>query len=455
MGNTFKKLKLHRMTNDTLLGNDTSCPIWEEVFSAATSYGVFNSHIDVCQISSLNSIGFKAIPVPKPTNKMVNQKMRNLRSSISSNTVHFIEGANLLTVRRDHIIEDSRETFCSFNNKKELKILFEGENKSAATDAGGLSKEWFTIISQEILKPENKLFNQCDADEISYFISEDNEEEKDRDEKFFFVGLFMAKALFDKIPVNLCLSKAIYKHILSDHGMELDEMIEFDRPLYNSLKYINDHNIDDGSCGDMYFTHLRKSGVEEELTMGGKEIKVTEANKYQFIWVKIDFVTKEIVEDQLEHIKRGFFTLINKSWIKGFTADELEKAIWGQSTIWVSEWASSTVYKGYYNKDSEVIRWFWDVLGNYSQQELTKVLQFWTGTPRLPIGGFSSLEGNRGNKSPFTIEYIAYSVNSPYPRAHTCFNRLQLPKYKSYKDLKKNIDYVIQQDQIYGFGLEE
>ena len=56
---------------------------------------------------------------------------------------------------------------------------------------------------------------------------------------------------------------------------------------------------------------------------------------------------------------------------------------------------------------------------------------------------------------PFTIEQMAYDSKAPYPRAHTCFNRLQLPKYKTYKQLKENLDYVVQQDQIYGFGLED
>ena len=448
------------MTNDTLLGKDTNWPICNDIFSKDTTYGVFNSHIDVCQskeftipqlIKSTSSPGGKN----KKLNRTLDTKLQKLREKISANTVHFIEGANLLTVRRDHILEDSRETFSSFNNRKELKILFEGENKSAATDAGGLSKEWFTLVAHELLNPENKLFRQCEADEISYFISEDNEEEKDRDEIFYFVGLFMAKALFDKIPINLWLSKAIYKHILGEDGIELKELKQFDRHLYNSLKYINDNNIDDGSCGDMYFTHLRRNGVEEELTSEGKEIQVTEANKYQFICVKIDFVTREIVENQLNSLKRGFLSLIDKSWIKEFTADELEKAIWGESGIELSDWEKNTVYKGGYDSDHEVIRWFWDVLGSYSQEDLIKVLQFCTGTPRLPIGGFKALEGNRGTKSPFTIEYMIYSPSAPYPRAHTCFNRLQLPRYKSYKELKNNLDYIVQHDQIYGFGLEE
>lgn len=94
-------------------------------------------------------------------------------------------------------------------------------------------------------------------------------------------------------------------------------------------------------------------------------------------------------------------------------------------------------------------------MSEYSQDDLVKMLQFCTGTPRLPVGGFQALEGNRGNKSPFTIEFDYYSTTNPYPRAHTCFNRLQLPKYKSYKDLKTNLDYIILQNQIYGFGLED
>lgn len=166
-------------------------------------------------------------------------------------------------------------------------------------------------------------------------------------------------------------------------------------------------------------------------------------------------MTKEIVEPQLSALKRGFLSLIDQSWIKNFTADDLEKAICGESEIKLNEWETNTIYKGGYNADHEVIRWFWDVLGTYSQPDLVKLLQFCTGTPRLPIGGFKALEGNRGSKSPFTIEYMIYSPSAPYPRAHTCFNRLQLPRYKSYKELKENLDYVVQQNQIYGFGLEE
>ena len=402
----------------------------------------------------LNNISNTAQEPPN-YNLKLSDKLSKLRQKINNNTIPFIEGANKLTVRRNSILDDSIETFNNFNNRKELKILFEGENKSAASDAGGLSKEWFTLVSQELLNPENKFFTQWDSDKISYFISEDSEECKNKDDMFYFAGLFMAKAIFDKIPLNLWLSKSIYKYILGEDGLDLEELKDFDRSLYSSLKYINDNNIDDEVCSEMYFTHSRKNGIEEALIENGKKTKITESNKYQFIWVKIDFVTKEIVESQLESLKRGFLSLINKSWIKDFTSEDLENVLWGESEISIIDWETNTHYKGYYNADHEVVRWFWDVMGSYSQNELKRFLQFCTGTPRLPIGGFKALEGNRGSKSPFTIEEIAYSKDSLYPRAHTCFNRLQLPHYKSYKDVKKHLDFIVINENIYGFGLED
>ncbi len=131
--------------------------------------------------------------------------------------------------------------------------------------------------------------------------------------------------------------------------------------------------------------------------------------------------------DQLEALKRGFNKVIPGPWLSGFTPKELEKALCGQSHIDVDEWRESTQYRGSYHANHKVIGWFWDCLGTYNQEELAKFLQFCTGTSRLPVGGFQAFEGSRGGAQPFTIEYEYYSKSSPYPRAHTCFNRLDLP----------------------------
>lgn len=104
------------------------------------------------------------------------------------------------------------------------------------------------------------------------------------------------------------------------------------------------------------------------------------------------------------------------------------------------------------------IRRFWKVMETYSQVELARILQFCTGSSRLPLGGFRSLESHRSEKSKFSIQKVAFDSSkghlSNLPKAHTCFNRLDLPRYPSYEDLKLSLDYIAQND-IVGFGIEE
>lgn len=40
------------------------------------------------------------------------------------------------------------------------------------------------------------------------------------------------------------------------------------------------------------------------------------------------------------------------------------------------------------------------------------------------------------------------------PRAHTCFNRLDLPAYPSNQEMKAAIDFIAQ-NEIIGFGMDE
>lgn len=52
------------------------------------------------------------------------------------------------------MIEDCMEEFRNINLRMELKVIFDGEFKDAALDAGGMSREWFSLVAEEILTPE-------------------------------------------------------------------------------------------------------------------------------------------------------------------------------------------------------------------------------------------------------------------------------------------------------------
>ena len=57
----------------------------------------------------------------------------------------------------------------------------------------------------------------------------------------------------------------------------------------------------------------------------------------------------------------------------------------------VQDWKENTQYRGEFSESHRVIKWFWEVLGKLTQEELRKFLKFCTGMPRVPIEGFKSL----------------------------------------------------------------
>ncbi len=83
----------------------------------------------------------------------------------------------------------------------------------------------------------------------------------------------MAKAIFDKIPLNLCLSPLLLRYLI---GSEKDTMLEdlkfFDTVHFNSMTYINENDIDGNNLIEQYFVYEHSDGSSHELAVGGKNI---------------------------------------------------------------------------------------------------------------------------------------------------------------------------------------
>ena len=117
---------------------------------------------------------------------------------------------------------------------------------------------------------------------------------------------------------------------------------------------------------------------------------------------------------------------------------------------------SNTLYSGRFEskKDkAQVCHWFWDVVTNDFDSEMkARLLQFVTGTSGVPSRGFSVLQGNDANIKKFTIHGVS-SKQYHYPRAHTCFNRIDLPDYSSKKQLEERLRQAIVMS-AQGFDIE-
>jgi len=340
--------------------------------------------------------------------------------------------------------------FSKINIYKELKINFKGE---VSHDAGGIIREWFTIIFKEILSPNKKLLERQDNDNFNYTISSLVTSNKHNYDIFNFMGKAFAKALLENITVNTCLNKIFYM-ILLNEKISYDNLVFIDKRLYHSLEELMKlESLED--IGLYFVVNYEKDNViyTEELIKDGGNIQVTKDNLNQYIEKRIEHLIYKDIQFYND-FRAGFLSVINESIISIFNSDELDLVLNGQPYIDVVDWKANSIYQSGFSESSNVIIWFWSILFDLNQEELARFLQFCTGTSRVPIGGFSALESNRSEISKFCIVSVEhFSKKTNYIKAHTCFNRIDLPRFTSKKLLEEAILFILK-NEIFGFGID-
>ncbi|XP_071150810.1 E3 ubiquitin-protein ligase HACE1-like [Mytilus edulis] len=122
----------------------------------------------------------------------------------------------------------------------------------------------------------------------------------------------------------------------------------------------------------------------------------------------------------------------------------------GIPEIDIGDWENHTEYNGY-DRQSSVIQWFWEIVEDFSQENRVLLLQFTTGSSRVPFGGFAKFVGGGGPQH-FTIAIVPYKEHT-LPTASTCINMLKMPEYKSKTELHNRLMVALQcGNQGYAFA---
>ena len=94
-------------------------------------------------------------------------------------------------------------------------------------------------------------------------------------------------------------------------------------------------------------------------------------------------------------------------------------------------------------EEHEVCQWFWQMVRAWSPERRAQLLQWTTGHARVPVQGFSHLMGRDGVLRKFTLTSLELS-QAVYPRAHTCFNRIDVPLYRTKEELVSGFEFVLE-----------
>ncbi|KAF5324696.1 hypothetical protein D9611_004349 [Ephemerocybe angulata] len=353
-----------------------------------------------------------------------------------------------IKIRRNHIFEDSyAEIMRQTPNdlKKRLMIKFDGED---GLDYGGLSREFFFLLSHEMFNPFYCLFEYSAHDNYTLQINPASGVNPEHLNYFKFIGRCLGLGIFHRRFLDAYFIVSFYKMILGKK-VTLSDLESVDAELHRGLTWMLENDITD-IIDETFTTTEERFGemVTIELKPGGEEVPVTQDNKKDYVDCVVEYRISKRVKEQFDAFMSGFSELIPHDLVTVFDERELELLIGGMSEIDVDDWTKFTDYRGYEVND-EVIQWFWKCVRSWPPERKSRLLQFATGTSRIPVNGFKDLQGSDGPRR-FTIEKSGDP--SQLPKSHTCFNRIDLPPYKDYATLEQKLTLAV--EETVGFGQE-
>ncbi|XP_044526348.1 ubiquitin-protein ligase E3A isoform X2 [Gracilinanus agilis] len=298
-----------------------------------------------------------------------------------------------LKVRRDHIIDDAlvRLEMIAMENpadlKKQLYVEFEGEQ---GVDEGGVSKEFFQLVVEEIFNPDIGMFTYDESTKLFWF----NPSSFETEGQFTLIGIVLGLAIYNNCILDVHFPMVVYRKLMGKKGTFRD-LADSHPVLYQSLKDLLEY---EGSVEDDMMitfqisqTDLFGNPMMYDLKENGDKIPITNENRKN-----LDFQALE----------------------------------------------ETTEYDGGYTRDSLIIREFWEIVHSFTDEQKRLFLQFTTGTDRAPVGGLGKLKMIIAKNGPDTERL---------PTSHTCFNVLLLPEYSSKEKLKERLLKAITYAK--GFGM--
>lgn len=355
-----------------------------------------------------------------------------------------------INIRRDQVFLDSyRSLFFKskdeFRNSK-LEINFKGES---GIDAGGVTREWYQVLSRQMFNPDYALFTPVASDETTFHPNRTSYINPEHLSFFKFIGRIIGKAIYDGCFLDCHFSRALYKRILGKQ-VSLKDMENLDLEYFKSLMWMLENDITDVITED-FSVETDDYGEHKiiDLVENGRNIPVTEENKYEYVKLVVEYRLTTSVQEQINNFIIGFHEIIPKELVAIFNEQELELLISGLPDINVDDWKNNTNYVNY-SPSSIQIQWFWRAVKSFDNEERAKLLQFSTGTSKVPLNGFKELSGANGTCK-FSI-HRDYGATDRLPSSHTCFNQIDLPAYETYETLRGSLLLAISESHE-GFGL--
>ena len=350
----------------------------------------------------------------------------------------------------------------------------------------GPTLEFYSTVSKEFSKKKLKMWRENDSADKDQFAfgknglfpipmtADESLSEAGKKQLLLFktLGKFVARSMLDSRIIDVALSPTFFKvggitnavpsigllrTIDQDLASSLSQLqqlvmakakIELDSSTTQEekAKAIGELTIRGARVEDLALDFTLPGYPEIELLPCGSETNVSTSNVQQYIDRVLELSLGSGVRPQIEAFQAGFSQVFSYSSLRAFTPDELVMLFGRTQEDWTIETLMDSVKADHgFNMDSKSVKNLLQTMSELSPAQRRDFLQFVTGSPKLPIGGFKSLTPM------FTVvckpSEPPYSSDDYLPSVMTCVNYLKLPDYTSLDMLKKRLFVAIREGQ--------
>lgn len=240
--------------------------------------------------------------------------------------------------------------------------------------------------------------------------------------KFQFLGKFIAKAVLDNRMVDLPFAIPFYRWLLRDEtALTTKDLLNIDPTIANTVSQLEgivrkkrkleeddkipanekqlqlkELTMDGCPIEDLGLDFTLPGYPSIELRKGGKDMAVTLDNLASYVKLVSHWMLIEGVSYQMEAVREGFESVFPISCLQMFYPDELDLIFCGSVQANYVQWDAKALAEACkpdhgFTQDSQAIKYLYEVMSAFDRDEQRQFLQFVTGSPRLPVGGFKSL----------------------------------------------------------------
>ncbi|QSZ36153.1 hypothetical protein DSL72_007278 [Monilinia vaccinii-corymbosi] len=350
----------------------------------------------------------------------------------------------------------------------------------------GPTLEFYSTVSKEFSKKKLKLWRETDANDNDEYafgsrglfpapMSEEqslNENGKRILHLFKMLGKFVSRSMIDSRIIDVSFNPTFFRIGDASNPVtpSLGAVKTVDPQLAKSLKMIKKFSVAKKAIAeDSTLTATQKVLATEALEIDGAKIEdlgldftlpgypidllpdgsnipVTIENVDLYLEKVIDMTLGSGVQRQVDAFRAGFTQVFPYSALRAFTPDELVMLFGRIEEDWSLETLMDSIKADHgFHMDSKSVKNLLQTMSELSLPERRDFLQFTTGSPKLPIGGFKSLTPM------FTVvckpSEPPYSSDDYLPSVMTCVNYLKLPDYTDLDVMRRRMNTAIKEGQ--------